>query len=269
MAVIAMNSAATGLSALSQQMDIIANNLANVNTTAFKSTRANFEDLLYQQVAQPGVEDANGDQRPAGLFVGLGTHIANTQFDFSQGSPLSTGRDLDVMINGNGMFQVRTFDQTGTGLAYTRAGNFFTNKDGALVLGNSTGPLLDPPITIPNNATSVEITADGQVNVYVPNQVDPSNVGQLQLATFVNPAGLKPLGGNLFVETSASGPPITGNPADGNFGQIQQRFLEASNVDSVKELVDLIKTQRAFEMNSQAISAANQALQVVANLKTT
>jgi len=267
MAIVALNSAASGLSALSRELDIISNNLANVNTTGFKSSRANFEDMLYQEVAQPGVENANGDQRPAGLFVGLGTRIANTQYDFTQGAPVQTGRDFDMMVDGHGLFQVRTFDQTGTGIAYTRTGNFFTNKDGELVLGNSNGPRLEPPISIPSDTTSIEITADGQIQAFKPNQVDPTTVGQIQLATFVNPAGLKPIGGNLMVATAASGPSITGNPAEGNFGQIRQRYLEASNVDAVSELVTLIKTQRAFEMNSQAIQAADQALQVINNLK--
>lgn len=267
MAIVALHSAATGLSALSRQIDVIANNLANVNTTGFKASRANFEDLLYQQLAQPGVENANGDHRPSGLYVGLGTRIANTQFDFTQGSPMESGRDLDLMIDGQGFFQVRILQETGTGIGYTRSGNFFINRDGELVLGNSQGPRLEPPITIPADAMSIEITADGQVNVFVPNQVDPVNVGQLQLATFVNPAGLRPIGGNIFVETAASGPPIIGAPGEGNFGTILQRFLESSNVDAVRELVDLIKAQRAFEMNSQSIQAADQSLQVIANLR--
>lgn len=267
MAVVALHSAATGLSALSRDLDVIANNLANVNTHGFKGSRSNFEDLLYQQVAQPGVENANGDQRPAGLFVGLGTRISNTQFDFTQGSPVETGRDLDMLIDGKGFFQVRILQELGSGIGYARAGNFFRNSEGELVLGNSQGPRVEPPITIPEDALSIEISADGQVNVFVPSQAEPVNVGQFQLSNFVNPSGLKPIGGNLYVESAASGPPITGNPGEGNFGTIMQRFLESSNVDAVRELVNLIKTQRAFEMNSQSIQAADSAMQVISSLK--
>lgn len=267
MAVVALHSAASGLSALSQELDIIANNLANVNTTGFKASRANFEDLLYQEKAQPGVVNANGDQRPAGLFVGLGTRISNTQFNFETGSAQTTGRDLDLMIDGDGFFQVRVLPEQGNGLGYARAGNFFLNKDREVVFGNSQGPRLEPNMTIPADTTKIEISSDGQVNAYVAGQVDPVNVGQLQLANFVNPAGLKPIGGNLYQETAASGPVITGNPGEGSFGQIMQRTLESSNVDAVNELVSLIKTQRAFEMNSQSIQAADQALQVISNLR--
>ncbi len=266
MAVIALHSAATGLSALSRELDVIANNLANSNTVGFKSSRVNFEDLLYQEVAQPGVENANGDQRPTGLFVGLGTRISNTQFDFTKGSPIETGRDLDMMVDGSGLFQVRLLQELGAGVGYARAGNFFRNSVGELVLGNSQGPRVEPPITIPEDAQTIEISADGQINVFVPNQTDPINVGQMQLASFVNTSGLKPIGANLYIETAASGPPILGNPGEGSFGTIVQRFLESSNVDSVRELVNLIKTQRAFEMNSQSIKAADSAMQVISNL---
>ena len=267
MAVTALHSAATGLSALSTEIDIIANNLANVNTTGFKSSRANFEDLLYQEKAQPGVENANGDMSPAGLFVGLGTRISNTQFDFATGSPVDTGRELDLMIDGNGLFQVSILEEIGDGVGYTRAGNFFVNRDGDLVLGNSDGPRLEPPITVPADTLSIEVSSDGTVSVFLPAQVEPSNIGQIQLASFINPNGLKSIGGNLYVESAASGPPIQGNPGEGTLGTILQSFLESSNVDPVKELVQLIKTQRAFEMNSQSIQAADEALQVIGNLR--
>ncbi len=267
MAVVALHSASTGLSALSTELDIIANNLANVNTAGFKSSRANFEDLLYQLKAQPGVENANGDQRPAGLAVGLGTRISNTQFDFTTGSPLETGRELDLMVDGAGMFQVRILPEIGNGIGYTRAGNFFVNRDGEMVLGNSDGPRLEPPITIPADTERIEVSADGTVFAYLAGQVDPANVGQIQLATFVNPNGLRSIGGNLLVETAASGPPIQGNPGEGTLGTILQKFLESSNVDPVKELVSLIKTQRAFEMNSQSIQAADAVLEVISNLR--
>ena len=267
MAVSALHSAATGLSALSTEIDIIANNLANVNTTGFKSSRANFEDLLYQVKAQPGVENANGDQRPAGLLVGMGTRISNTQYDFTIGAPIDTGRELDLMIDGNGFFQTSILQEIGDGIGYTRAGNFFVNRDGEVVLGNSDGPRLEPPITLPADTLRVEVSADGNVLAFLPGQVDPTNVGQIQLASFINPNGLSSIGGNLYVESAASGPPIQGNPGEGTFGTILQRFLESSNVDPVKELVSLIKTQRAFEMNSQTIQAADEALQVIGNLR--
>ncbi len=267
MAVMALHSAATGLSALSTEIDIIANNLANVNTTGFKSSRANFEDLLYQEKAQPGVENANGDQRPAGLFVGLGTRISNTQYDFTIGPPVTTGRELDMMIDGSGFFKVSVLPELGDGIGYTRAGNFFVNQDGDVVLGNSDGPRLEPGINVPADTTRVEVSADGQVFAFQSGAVVPTNIGQLQLATFVNPNGLKPIGGNLFIESAASGPPIEGNPGEGTFGRILQKFLESSNVDPVTELVSLIKTQRAFEMNSQSIQAADEAMQVIGNLR--
>jgi flagellar basal-body rod protein FlgG len=268
MAVVALHSAATGLSALSREIDVIANNLANVNTTGFKASRVNFEDLLYEVRSQPGVENANGDQRPAGLFVGLGTRISNTQADTSMGSPIKTDGDLDMMIDGPGLFKVRTLADTGNGgVAYTRAGNFFANSNGELVLGNSQGPKLDPPISIPQDVVRVEIAATGEVLAYTAGSVEPTQAGRIQLASFVNAAGLRPVGGNLLVETEASGPPIEGNPGEGQFGTIIQRFLESSNVDPVKELVELIKAQRAFEMNSQSIQAADETLQVVSNLR--
>jgi flagellar basal-body rod protein FlgG len=267
MAVVALHTAATGLSALSQNIDIIANNLANVNTTGFKASRANFEDLLYQEKLQPGVENANGDQRPAGLEVGLGTRISNTQLDFTTGSPINTDRDLDLMVDGKGFFRVKILESQGGGIGYTRAGNFFKNSDGEIVLGNAEGPRLDPPIQIPQDATGVSVSADGTVFATIPGQPQPQQIDRLQLANFINPNGLKAIGGNLYVETAASGPPIEGAPGEGTFGQIIQGFLESSNVDPVKELVSLIKTQRAFEMNSQTIQAADETLQVIGNLR--
>lgn len=267
MAITALHSAANGLSALSTSLDVTANNLANVNTTGFKSSRVNFEDLIYQEKAQPGVENANGDQRPAGLYVGLGVKVSNTQFDFEIGAPVPTERPLDLYVEGDGFFQVDILEEQGNGIGYTRAGNFFRNRDGDVVLGNSDGPRLEPPINIPDDTTSLSITADGVVYAFQAGNAEPNEIGQLELANFVNPPGLKPIGGNLFVETAASGPPIVGVPGEGSFGTILQSYLESSNVDPVKELVSLIKTQRAFEMNSQTIQAADQTLQVIANLR--
>ncbi len=265
MAITALHTASTGLSALSREIDVIANNLANVNTHGFKAMRANFEDLLYQEVQAPGVENANGDQRPAGTYVGLGTRISNTQPDFSQGDAIETNRPLDMMVDGKGFFRVRIPEDQGA-IGYTRAGNFFTNANGELVLGSATGPRLEPGLEIPEDFTSVRIDERGEI-YGVRSDSTQESLGQLELATFVNHAGLRPIGGNLFVETPASGPPVNGVPGEGGFGSILQGFLESSNVDSVKELVGLIKTQRAFEMNSQAIQAADQTLQVVSNLR--
>jgi len=267
MAVSALHSAATGLSSLSTQLDVLSNNLANVNTTGFKASRVNFETLLYQQKAQPGVENVNGDMRPAGIQVGLGVQVANTQADFQNGAPIQTDHQFDLYIEGEGFFQVDVRDDLGEGIGYTRAGNFFTNRDGELVLGNIDGPRMIPNITVPDDALAVEISRDGTVEAFVPGQVDPQNLGQLQLATFVNKAGLEQVGGNLFVPTVASGQAIPGNPAEGNFGGILQGYLENSNVDPVEELVSLIKTQRAFELNSQTIQAADTVLQQISNLR--
>ena len=267
MAIIALHSAASGLSALSTHIDILANNLANVNTNGFKAQRTNFQDLLYQEKMQPGVENANGDQRPVGLYVGLGTRIASTQHDFDTGSAIATDGPLDMMINGNGFFQVSIIEDVGDGIGYTRAGNFAVNRDGEIVLANADGPRIEPPITIPQQATDIQITADGVVFGLLPGDAEPQEFGQVQLANFTNPGGLKPQGKNIFIQTAASGPSIQGNPGEGGFGTILHRFQESSNVDPVKELVELIKTQRAFEMNSQTIQAADEALQVIGNLR--
>lgn len=268
MALVALDSAATGLSALNTDLDVIANNLANVNTEGFKSSRVNFQDLLYQEKALPGVENSNGDKRPTGLYVGLGVKVSGTQLNFTQGSPINTGRPLDAMIDGVGFFQVRVEnDRAPNGLAYTRAGNFTVNRDGELVLANDQGRRVEPAITIPQDAISVDINADGRVLVLQPGQTQPVEVGQFELAAFVNPAGLKQMGENLFAETEASGPPVTGQPAQQNLGRLVSGFLEGSNVDPTTELIKLIRTQRAFEMNSNVIRAADETLRAVANLR--
>ena len=265
MAIQALNSAATGLNALATELDIISNNLANVNTTAFKTQRANFEDLMYQQKKQPGVENANGDRSPAGLQVGLGTQISNTQYNFASGSALPTGRELDIYIEGDGFFEVSILSEEGGGVGYTRAGNLFANRDGELVLGNSQGPRIEPGITIPDDARGISISADGTVSA-TGDDGTSSDLGELTLSTFVNREGLKSIGGNVYVETEASGPPIQGTPGEGSLGTLLQGHLENSNVDPVIELVSLIKTQRAFEMNSQSIEAADEVMQAVGRI---
>ena len=267
MAIAALHSASTGLSALSTSIDVTANNIANANTVGFKTSRTNFEDLLYIQKAQPGTENSIGDIRPAGIQVGLGTRISNTQADFTIGSPLKSNGDFDVMIEGEGFFKVAILPDQGDGFGYTRAGNFFRNRDGDLVLGNSDGPRLEPGINVPEGVTGLEIGSDGTVSGFVSGAIEPSNFGQIQLSTFVNPAGLEAIGGNIFTQSVSSGDPIDGIPGEATLGKLLHKFLESSNVDPVIELVTLIKTQRAFEMNSQTIQAADEALQVIGNLR--
>jgi flagellar basal-body rod protein FlgG len=262
MAITALHSAATGLRALSTQIDVVANNLANAETTAFKRSRVNFEDLMYLQLKQPGTTDSAGDIRPAGIFVGLGTKISNTQLDLEQGSLESTNRNLDAGIQGNGFFAVKILDSLGS-TGYTRNGNFFVNQKGELVVGMGDGYRLIPPITVPTNYTDLSIGQDGTVQVVKAGSNAKTIVGQLQLTQFPNPQGLQLLGGSIYTTTDASGPPIVSKPGQDGAGTI----LEASNVDPVKELVTLIKTQRAFELNSQSIQTADQALQTIANLR--
>ena len=267
MAIQALNSAATGLRALSTQIDVIANNLANAETTAFKRSRANFEDLMYLTLKQPGAQDASGEVTPAGIFVGLGTKLSNTQIDMTQGSLDSTGNPLDVGISGPGFFQVKILSTIGNGIGYTRNGGFFQNKDGDLVLGIGDGYKLQPPINIPPGSTNITIATDGTVSYLKPGATTQTNAGQIQMAQFTNPQGLQLLGGSIYIETDASGTPLTSTPGQNGAGTLSQTFLEESNVDPVKELVSLIKTQRSFELNSQSIQTADQALQTITNLK--
>jgi flagellar basal-body rod protein FlgG len=267
MALVALGSAATGLSALSTELDVIANNIANVNTEGFKGSRANFQDLLYEERAQPGTENANGDERPTGLYVGLGTKISGTQLDFAQGPAIPTEKELDILVDGHGFFQVTVDDELGEGLAYTRAGNFVLNSDREIVLATDQGRRLEPTITVPDDATRVDITTDGIVYASVPSDVEPQEIGQIELALFLNPAGLRNIGENLYLPSAASGDAEVGDPVTGGRGVVRQGFLEGSNVDPVKELVKLIKTQRAFELNSQTIQAADEVLQTIGQLR--
>ncbi|MBL4697306.1 MAG: flagellar basal-body rod protein FlgG [Phycisphaerales bacterium] len=268
MAVIAMQSAASGLRALDTRLDVIANNLANVNTEGFKSSRVNFEDLLYIERSQPGVENSNGDRKPTGLYVGLGVRASGTQQDFSQGAPTPGTSPLDMMIEGRGFFKVAVETDFGEGgFAYTRAGNFTLNSNGSLVLANSDGRLLDPEITLPDNAKNFDVDRSGKVTYTLPGVADPVEAGIINISVFINPAGLTQAGSNLWVQSAASGPPIEGQPGTQNFGTILGRSLEGSNVDPARELIELIRTQRAFEMNSQAIRAADETLQSVAQLR--
>jgi flagellar basal-body rod protein FlgG len=269
MAITALNSAATGLRALSTKIDVTANNLANAETTAFKRSRVNFEDLMYLMLKQPGTTNNNGDSSPAGIFVGLGTRISNTQIDTETGPLESTNRQLDVAISGSGFMPVKILSTVGNGIGYTRNGNFFRNKDGDLVVNINDGYQLIPPINIPPDVPeeNVSIGNDGKVEYIRPGTSTKTLAGQIQLANFPNPQGLKLLGGSVYQETEASGVALTGNPGDNGTGTILSTFLEGSNVDPVKELVGLIKTQRAFELNSQSIQTADQALQTIGNLR--
>jgi flagellar basal-body rod protein FlgG len=265
MSVQTLYTAATGMEALETKLDVIANNLANVNTTGFKKGRANFEDLFYDQQTLPGTQDPAGGQTATGTAIGLGTTVSSVQTDFKQGAFQLTNNPLDIAIEGPGFLQV--LDPSGDTL-YTRAGNLSINADGNLVLGSaSTGRLLEPSIQIPNDASEISIQPNGVVSVRLPNQTTLSQVGQLQISTFINPEGLMKQGENLYRETDASGTATSGNPLDPGLGAIRQNALEASNVEPVQELIDLITTQRSFELNSQAVQAGDEILQLVANLR--
>ncbi|MCH8829289.1 MAG: flagellar basal-body rod protein FlgG [Planctomycetes bacterium] len=260
----AMHSAASGMQANEFNLDTIANNLANAGTTGFKRTRANFEDLFYQYLKIPGAKDANSKLAPLGVGVGLGTRVAGTAIDFTQGSPRLTGNDLDVAIMGEGFFQVND----GAEILYTRAGAFSINAEGELVVASgSRGRVLEPAITIPAGTTNITISAAGIVLALTPPQTAPQEVGQIQTVTFINPQGLLQRGENLFSQTDSSGAPLQGQPGLEGRGDLQSGSLEMSNVEPVKELIELIKTQRNFELNSQVVQAADQLLQQIANLR--
>jgi flagellar basal-body rod protein FlgG len=266
MAINALYSASSALSALDTALDVTANNLANVNTPGYKTSRANFQDLLYVEKEQPGTINANDDQRPIGLYVGLGVKVSGTQLDFTQGAPQFTGRPLDLTIDGEGFFVVGVEDAKG-GTAYTRAGNFALNSDGDIVLANDQGRRLDPNINIPPDATNISISSDGTVYYTTPGETEQTEAGTIQLATFANAAGLAQIGENLYSQTDASGDAVIGDPSTDQRGGLLQNFLESSNVDPTRELIDLIRTQRAFEMNSQSIRAADESLRTVSQLR--
>lgn len=264
MSVQTLYTAATGMSALETKLDVVANNLANVETVAFKRGRANFEDLFYRHEIMPGAEDTAGGYTPTGISVGTGSRVSSIQSNFVQGSFQPTGGQLDVVIQGSGFFQV--MDPSGDTL-YTRAGNFSKNANGEIVMGSATvGRLLQPPITIPDDATDIVISAEGIVSVRQPNTPNLSPVGTIELASFINPDGLLKLGENLYAETDSSGTAVLGNPGQNGLGLLRQGALEASNVEPVCELIDLITTQRAFELNSKAVQVGDEMMQVVANL---
>jgi flagellar basal-body rod protein FlgG len=255
------------MKAMDLKLDVLANNLANISTTGFKRSRPNFEDLFYRTLEEPGARNGLDEPKPTGQQVGLGVRLSGTQINFEQGSFDHTAQPFDLVIEGDGFFQVQTFRNGQEQTVYTRAGNFSKDANGLIVLTNSEGSRLEPPITIPQDATEIVISQQGLVLVRTQGSTEQSEVGQIQLSRFINPAGLKQLGKNLYEQTDASGPPLTANPLQDGLGSVQQGFLELSNVDPVRELVDLIQTQRAFELNSQSIQSADQTLQTIANLR--
>ncbi len=266
MSVQTLYTAATGMDAMQTKLDVIANNLANINTTAFKKDRANFEDLLYRNDVFPGMLDQNQIATPTGTQIGLGARVQSVQKNFSQGSLQDTGRELDIAIEGKGFLQVT--DPITQSTLYTRSGNLDINADGNLVIGSAaTGRLLEPPIQIPPDAISISISRNGEVSIRQIGNAQSQQVGQLQMAQFINPDGLQKVGENLYAQTDASSAPVASNPGDNGLGTIRQGSLEASNVEPVHELIDLITTQRGFELNSQAIQAGDQLLQQIANLR--
>jgi flagellar basal-body rod protein FlgG len=255
------------MQALDTKLDVLANNLANINTAGFKRSRTNFEDLLYQIRREPGVLNQDDEPTPHGIQVGSGVAVSGTQLDFQQGSLEVSNVPLDMAIEGEGFFQVATIWNGFEVTAYTRAGNFTRNDDGLVVLANSEGSPLFPPITIPPNVTGISVSPNGQILVTLPGDPAQVPVGQVILSRFVNPQGLEQIGKNLFLETDASGDPIVAPPQTDGMGDIRGGFLESSNVEPVTELIELIRTQRAFELNSQSIQSADEILQVVSNLR--
>jgi flagellar basal-body rod protein FlgG len=252
--------AKTGLDAQQTRMSVISNNLANVNTTGFKRDRASFEDMLYQNLRQPGSQAGAEAQVPTGLMLGTGVRIVSTEKTHTQGSMVSTKNALDMAVQGSGFFQIAQTDGT---IAYTRDGSFKLSATGQLVTAN--GTLLQPAITIPPNVASISIGQDGTVSVETAGGGGAEVIGQIQIARFPNPAGLQSIGQNLLKQTASSGAPVVGQPGLEGAGQLMQGALEASNVNVVEEMVNMIETQRAYEINSKAISAVDGMLRFLNN----
>lgn len=248
----------TGLSAQDRQLTTISNNLANTSTVGYKRDRAIFEDLLYQNQRQPGAQQTQETELPSGLQLGAGVRVVATQKEFTQGNLQVTDQSLDVAIDGHGFLQ---FLQPDGSIVYSRNGQLQINGEGQLV--NADGLLLEPAVIVPEGTTKVTIGTDGTVNGFTPDQVEPQQLGNITLVDFVNHSGLQPIGGNLFVETVASGNPVQGTPGENGLGVLKQGMLENSNVDIVEEMVNMITTQRAYEMNSKVVSTADQMLQFI------
>ena len=259
----ALRTAATGMAAQQLNVEVISNNIANMNTVGFKRQSAVFEDLLYQTLEQPGAQSSDqGNIVPSGVQIGAGVKAGSVYRITGQGSLTNTGNALDLAISGQGYFQVLMPDGT---TAYTRAGNFSANNQGQIVTAD--GYLVQPTITVPANTTNITISQTGQVQATIGGQQTPTVVGQMQLATFLNDAGLEAIGNNLFSESAASGSPTAGNPGNPGYGVVMQGYTEASNVDPVTEITSLIVAQRAYEMNSKVISTADNMLQVANQVK--
>ena len=256
----ALWAAKTGLDAQQTRMAVVSNNLANVNTAGFKKSRAVFEDLLYQNVRQVGAATSQDTQAPSGMSLGTGVRVVATEKTYTQGNLSQTGNSLDLAINGRGFFQILLPDGT---LAYTRAGDFQLSSQGQLV--TSSGYVVQPAISIPQGAQSISIGADGVVSVLLAGQSTPTQVGSLQLADFVNPTGLQARRENLLLETAASGTAQPGTPGQSGLGLLEQGAIESSNVNVVEEMVAMIETQRAYEMNTKAIQTTDQMLQYLSN----
>ena len=257
-----MRTAATGMVAQQLNVDVIANNLANVNTTGFKRSKVEFQDILYQNYRKAGTATAVGSEVPAGLAVGYGTRPASTVRHYSTGDLQMTGNPLDVAINGDGFFQVQRADGS---TAYTRDGGFKLSADGQIV--NSDGYYLLPEITVPEDTVSISVGVDGTIEVMQFGQDEPVEIGQIELARFLNPAGLSAIGRNLFVATGASGTPTTDLPGQNGLGELDQGYLEMSNVSVVDEMVNMIVAQRAYEVNSKAIQTADDMAGIANSLK--
>lgn len=253
--------AKTGMDSSQFRLDVVSNNLANVNTTGFKKSRAVFEDLMYQVLRQPGSQSANNTQVPTGLMVGTGAAPVATDRMFQQGNTQQTENPLDVAINGRGFLRFQMPDGT---IGYSRDGNLKLDSEGRIV--NSNGYLLDPPITVPSNSTKLTISQNGLVQTSVPGSTAASDLGTIQLADFVNPQGLESVGQNLFLETAASGGPVTGDPGANGIGTVMQGYVEASNVNVTEELINMIQAQRAYELNSRGVKTSDEMLQRLSQL---
>jgi flagellar basal-body rod protein FlgG len=250
------------MQAQSEQMNVISNNMANVNTTGFKKSRVEFEDLLYQTIKEPGAKESDSTEHPVGVQTGLGVKTAATQKSFEPGSVKITRNPLDLSIEGNGFFPIQMANGQ---IGYTRDGTFHKDATGKVIDKN--GNALVPEIVIPPNSTGVSIEDNGQVSITTAVGEAPQQIGQIQLVNFVNPAGLKSIGKNLFIPSSSSGAPLQGNPGENNLGSVSQGELETSNVNMVEEMTNMITTQRAYESNSKVIQAADQMLQNANNLR--
>jgi flagellar basal-body rod protein FlgG len=255
-------SAATGMVAQQMNVDNIANNLANVNTVGFKKNRIEFQDLLYQNMRIAGTSTAQGIESPVGMQVGLGVRPGAIHGIFSQGNVQTTNNPLDMMVEGDGFFRIQMVDGS---IGYTRDGSFTLNSEGAIC--TNSGYYLEPRIVVPPNSTALTIGVDGTVSVTIAGQNYPEEIGQLDLAKFINPAGLERTGRNLYKETAASGEPFVGMPGEEGLGNISQGFLETSNVQAVEEMVNMIAAQRAYEMNSKTIQTSDDMLGIANNLK--